>query len=229
MPYGTFAAWETAIIGGKFVIISYYFLLFIYFLAFRYKQSRNPFHLGFGLFFLLLGFGDGFFLAYDYYQLDILWWRLGTAVSWSAIFTVFLALTYQILEEPKLWQVLLLSSPPLVVAILVLALPLFFYPVPAPPPIGYIASNYAILPIYVIVLPLLFFYIGRQLTGRLRLSNFLIGGGFLVYYSGRVLQSSQVKEFLNLLAPLLGDALAPILVFFALIFIVVGFLLQKQE
>jgi hypothetical protein len=67
------------------------------------------------------------------------------------------------------------------------------------------------------------------LTGRLRISNFLIGGGFLVYYSGRVLQSSQVVAFLNSIAPLLGAVLAPILVFFALIFIVVGFLLQKQE
>lgn len=228
MVYGSFVALETAIIGGWFVVISYYFLLFIYFLAFRYRESRNPFHLGFGLFFLLLGFGTAFFLAYDYYQLDVLWWRLGTGISWSAIFTVFLALTYQILETPKLWQVLLLSSPPLIVAILVLALPLFFYPIPTPP-IGYMASNYVILPIYVIVLPLLFFYIGRQLTGRLRISNFLIGGGFLVYYSGRVLQSSQVVAFLNSIAPLLGSALAPILVFFALIFIVMGFLLQKQE
>jgi hypothetical protein len=228
MIYGSFVALETAIIGGWFVVISYYFLLFIYFLAFRYRESRNPFHLGFGLFFLLLGFGTAFFLAYDYYQLDVLWWRLGTGVSWTAIFTVFLALTYQILEKPRLWQVLLLSSPPLIVAILVLALPLFFYPIPVPP-IGYIASNYVVLPIYVIVLPLLFFYIGRQLTGRLRISNFLIGGGFLVYYSGRVLQSSQVVAFLNSIAPLLGAVLAPILVFFALIFIVVGFLLQKQE
>jgi hypothetical protein len=228
MVYGAFTSIETAIIGGWFVVISYYFLLFIYFLAFRYKESRNPFHLGFGLFFLLLGFGTAFFLAYDYYQLDILWWRLGTAVSWSAIFTVFLALTYQILEKPKLWQVLILSSPPLIVAILVLALPLFFYPVPTPP-IGYVASNYVILPIYVIVLPLLFFYIGRQLTGRLRISNFLIGGGFLVYYSGRVLQSSQVVALLNSLVPLLGSVMAPVLVFVALIFIVVGFLLQKQE
>jgi hypothetical protein len=229
MAYGTFVSWETAIIGGKFVIISYYFLLFIYFLAFRYKQSRNPFHLGFGLFFLLLGFGDGFFLAYDYYQLNILWWQLGTAISWVAIFTVFLSLTYQILEKAKLWQVLLLSSPPLIVAILIAALPLLFYPIPAPPPIGYVASNYVILPIYVIVLPLLFFYIGSQVTGRLRISNFLIGGGFLVYYSGRAIQSSQVNVILNSVVPLLGDILAPVLVFFSLIFIVVGFLLQKQE
>lgn len=228
MVYGAFTSIETAIIGGWFVVISYYFLLFIYFLAFRYRESRNPFHLGFGLFFLLLGFGTAFFLAYDYYQLNILWWSLGTGVSWSAIFTVFLALTHQILGKPKLWQVLLLSSPPLIVAILVLALPFLFYPIPSPP-IGYVASNYIILPIYVIVLPLLFFYIGRALTGRLRLSNFLIGGGFLVYYSGRVLQSSQVIAFLNSVAPLLGSVMTPVLVFVALIFIVVGFLLQKQE
>ncbi|MFX1562212.1 MAG: hypothetical protein ACFFDP_02765 [Promethearchaeota archaeon] len=228
MAYGSFTSLDTVIIGGWFVIIGYFFILFIYFLAFRYRETKNPFHLGFGLFFLLLGVGRAFFLVYDYYAKETLWWTIATTVSWFAIFTVFLTLTYQILEK-HLWQVLLTSCPPLIIAILVLILPQFFYPELVPPPLGYFAINYAILPLYSIVLPILFFYIGFQLVGQLRISNFLIGGGFMIYYMGRVAQSSLVIEFLNAIAPFLGNILAPILVFFSLVLIAAGVLYLEQE
>lgn len=227
MAYGSFTSLDTVIIGGWFVIIGYFFILFIYFLAFRYRETKNPFHLGFGLFFLLLGVGRAFFLVYDFYAEETLWWTLATTVSWISIFTVFLTLTYQILEK-QLWQVLLTSCPPFIIAILVLVLPQYFYPKPIAP-LGYLVANYAILPLYSIVLPLLFFYIGSQLVGQLRISNFLIGGGFMIYYVGRVFQSSQVCDFLNFLVPFLGDTIAPILVFFSLILIATGVLYLKQD
>lgn len=228
MAYGTFTSLDTVIIGGWFVIIGYFFLLFIYFLAFRYRETKNPFHLGFGLFVLLLGVGRAFFLMYDYYAKDILWWTIATTVSWIAIFTVFLTLTYQILEK-HLWQVLLTSSPPIIIAILVLLMPQYFYPEPAPTPLGYIVINFGILPAYSIILPILFFYIGFQLVGQLRTSNFLIGGGFLIYYMGRVAQSSLVIEFLNAIIPVLGNLLALILVFLSLVLIAAGVLYLEQE
>jgi hypothetical protein len=229
MAYGTYDAIETIIIGGWFVIIGYFFLLFIYFLAFRYKESRNPFHLGFGFFFLLLGCARAFYLIWDYYQLLELWWLLATVISWIAIFTLFLALTFQILDR-QFWQVVLISSPPLIIALLVLIFPQFFFP----PSIlgflswGYLISNLAILPLYVIVLPILFFYIGLQLSGQLRTSNFLLGTGFLIYYGGRVLQSS-LAEYLNAIILYLGDILAPILVFLAMVLIAIGVLLEEHE
>ncbi|MDO8056246.1 MAG: hypothetical protein Q6361_05245 [Candidatus Hermodarchaeota archaeon] len=225
MAYGTFSAIETVIIGGWFVIIGYFLLLFIYYLAFRFRESKNPFHLGFGLFFLLLGVARAFFLAWDYYILDPLWWLLATIVSWLAIFTVFLALAYQIIER-QLWQILLISSPPLIIAILIAALPGFFWPpaVAGALTIGYLVSNLAILPIYVIVLPVIFFWIGLQLKGQLRRSNFLLGTGFLIYYVGRVAQSS-----LATLLGVTGVILAPILVFVALVLIAMGMLLEERE
>jgi len=200
-------------------------LLFIYYLAFRFRESKNPFHLGFGLFFLLLGVARAFFLAWDYYILDPLWWLLATIVSWLAIFTVFLALAYQIIER-QLWQILLISSPPLIIAILIAALPGFFWPpaVAGALTIGYLVSNLAILPIYVIVLPVIFFWIGLQLKGQLRRSNFLLGTGFLIYYVGRVAQSS-----LATLLGVTGVILAPILVFVALVLIAMGMLLEERE
>lgn len=217
-----FTELDTLIIGLWFAIIGYFFLLFIYYLAFRYREKRNPVHLGFSLFFLLLGFGRIFYLVWDFYAHIEVWWRLATVTSWIAIFTVFLALAYQILER-KLWQILLISSPPLIIAIFILFLPFLFWPPSLTGGIltlGYIISNYAILPLYVIVLPALFFYIGIQLTGQLRTSNFLLGTGFLVYYGGRVLQAA---------VPTLGVIIAPIMVLVALGLIAMGVLLEASE
>ena len=217
-----FTEFDTLIIGLWFVIIGYFFLLFIYFLAFRYREKRNPFHLGFGLFFLLLGVGRILFLIWDFYAHIEIWWRLATVVSWLAIFTVFLALAYQILER-KLWQIVLISSPPLIIALLIFVLPWLFWPPTLTGGIltlGYITSNYAILPLYVIVLPALFFYIGSQLTGQLRTSNFLLGTGFLVYYGGRVLQA---------ISPAIGVIIAPVMVLIAIGIIAMGVLLEASE
>lgn len=225
MAFGTYDPLETLIIGLWFVIIGYFLLLFIYFLAFRYRNSKNPFHLGFGFFFLLLGIGRGLFLVWDFYQRVEIWWQLATAVSWLAIFTVFTALAYQILER-KPWQIVLISSPPLIIALLILIFPHFFW---SPEIIGftqpgYLIANVAILPIYSIILPLLFFYIGLQLSGQLRTSNFLLGTGFLIYYVGRFAQSSIAAALLEL-----GLLLAPILVFIALVLIALGVLLEEHE
>ncbi|MFW9830693.1 MAG: hypothetical protein ACFFD8_02855 [Candidatus Thorarchaeota archaeon] len=221
MAYGTFNSLETVIIGGWFVIIGYFLILFIYFLAFRYRESKNPFHLGFGLFFLFLGAARVFYLIWDFYQLIEIWWRLATVVSWVAIFTLFLALTFQILDR-QFWQVVLISSPPLIVALFILFLPSFFWPpaIAGYLTIGYIITNVAILFPYVIILPALFFYIGLQLRGQLRRSNFLLGTGFLIYYGGRIIQP---------LVPSLSIILAPILVFVALVLIAMGVLLEERE
>ena len=217
-----FTQFDTLIIGLWFVIIGYFFLLFIYFLLFRYREKRNPFHLGFGLFILLLGVGRILYLIWDFYAHIEIWWRFATVVSWLAIFTVFLALAYQILER-KLWQIVLISSPPLIIALLILVLPWLFWPPSLTGgllTIGYVTSNYAILPLYVIVLPALFFYIGSQLTGQLRTSNFLLGTGFLVYYGGRVLQA---------ISPAIGVIIAPVMVLLAIGIIAMGVLLEASE
>jgi hypothetical protein len=72
----------------------------------------------------------------------------------------------------------------------------------------------------VIVLPTLFFFIGFQLMGQLRTSNFLLGSGFLVYYGGRVLQA---------VIPALGIIVAPVMVLIALGIIAMGVLLEASE
>jgi hypothetical protein len=217
-----FSPTDTFIIGLWYVIIGYFFLLFVYYLVFRYREKRNPFHLGFGLFFLLLGIGRIFFLVWDFYAHIEIWWRLATVISWLAIFTVFIALAYQILER-KLWQIILISSPPLIIVMLILVMPWLFWPPSLTGgilTIGYIISNYAVLPLYVIVLPALFFYIGLQLMGQLRTSNFLLGSGFLVYYGGRVLQA---------VLPAIGVIVAPVMVLIALGIIAMGVLLEASE
>jgi hypothetical protein len=235
LPYPTYSALETIIIGGWFVIIGYFLILFLYFVAFRYQENHNLFHLGFGVFFLLLGAARACFMVYDFYSdplsvWRVTYWKIGTAVSWAAIFAIILSLAYVIIED-KLWLQVAVALPPLIVAILVVVLPpALVYPYPSLPlPIGYLVFNYGLLPIYSIVLPLLFFDIGRRLSGPLRRSNFLIGGGFLLYYLGRVLQSGTVVAILNTVMLGLGITMAPLLVFFALILIALGVLTEKQQ
>lgn len=235
MPYPTFSALETIIIGGWFVIIGYFLILFLYFVAFRYQENQNLFHLGMGIFFLLLGVARACFMVLDFYSVsDSIWrpiyWKVGTAVSWAAIFAIILSLAYVIIED-KLWLQVLVALPPLLVSILVVALPpALVYPYPdLPLPIAYLVFNFGLLPIYSIVLPLLFFDIGRRLSGPLRRSNFLIGGGFLLYYVGRVLQSGTVKAILNTMVLGLGETIAPLFVFLALILIALGVLSEKQQ
>lgn len=233
LPYPSFTPMETIIIGGWFVIIGYFLILFLYFVVFRYQENQNLFHLGFGIFFLLLGVARAFFLVYDFYSANplwlVVWWRIGTAVSWAAIFAMILSLAYVIIEEKLMLQIAI-ALPPLIVSILVIALPTeLIYPGTVPTPIAYMAFNYVLLPIYSIVLPLLFFDIGRKLSGPLRRSNFLIGGGFLLYYLGRVLQSGTVVAFLDQIILGLGITIAPLFVFLALILIALGVLTEKQQ
>jgi hypothetical protein len=235
LPYPTFSALETLIIGGWFVIVGYFLILFLYFVAFRYQENQNLFHLGMGIFFLLLGAARACFMVYDFYSdpasiWRVTYWKIGTAVSWAAIFAIILSLAYVIIED-KLWLQIAIALPPLLVAILVVALPpTLVYPYPSLPlPFAYLIFNYALLPVYVIVLPLLFFDIGRRLSGPLRRSNFLIGGGFLLYYVGRVLQSGTVVAIINGVVPGLGITIAPLFVFFALILIALGVLTERQQ
>ncbi len=235
MPYPTYYPLETIIIGGWFVIIGYFLILFLYFVVFRYQENQNLFHLGMGIFFLLLGVARACFMVYDFYSdpasiWRVTYWKVGTAVSWAAIFAIILSLAYVIIED-KLWLQVLVALPPLLVSILVVVLPpALVYPYPELPlPIAYMIFNFGLLPIYVIVLPLLFFDIGRRVSGPLRRSNFLIGGGFLLYYVGRVFQSGTVVEILNTIVLGLGVTIAPLFVFFALILIALGVLTEKQQ
>ena len=235
MPYPVYDSLETIIIGGWFVIVGYFLILFLYFVVFRYQENRNLFHLGLGVFFLLLGVARAFFMVYDFYSAPYslwkpIWWKIGTCVSWAAIFAIILSLAYVIIED-KLWLQVLVALPPLIIGILVAVLPpVLIYPFDGLPlPLAYMIFNYALLPIYVIVLPVLFFDIGRRLSGPLRRSNFLIGGGFLLYYVGRVLQSETVEGILNGIVPGLGVTIAPLFVFFALILIALGVLSEKQQ
>ncbi|MHA2315137.1 MAG: hypothetical protein ACXACF_07610, partial [Candidatus Hermodarchaeia archaeon] len=52
--------------------------------------------------------------------------RFISGLDCSSYFTIFLALTFQILER-QFWQVMLISSPPLIIAILALIFPYLFW------------------------------------------------------------------------------------------------------
>lgn len=52
--------------------------------------------------------------------------------------------------------------------------------------IGLFYINYIFLPIYILLLPATFFYLGVKSVGIIRKSSLLNGMGFLIYYAGRM-------------------------------------------
>jgi hypothetical protein len=61
----------------------------------------------------------------------------------------------------------------------------------------YFVLNYVIAPALAIVIPLIYLYVAVQSAGVIRNSSLFIGGGFLVYYLGRVLHTIFVYGVVN--------------------------------
>lgn len=207
---------ETVSIGCWFVVAGYHFLMFGFFFFQRFRiidlivrRTRVPnYWLYLASFFLLMAFGRGFFIIWDFYLDNILWWRIGTCIQWFAL--AFLALLIGFLLLDNLYHQIIVAIPPPVIAVLIL-----FIPVTALPPFR-IAVNYVLAPIYAIVLPALFFYLAYHSVGTIRRGSILNGVGFLILYAGRVMSSEAAKQ---VLVPWVGAIFAPGLVILALLLI----------
>jgi hypothetical protein len=166
------------------------------------------------LFFLLLAFGRGFFIIYDFYSIDFLWWRLGTSIQWFGLAFLALLIGYLLLDNQ--YHQIIIAIPPPVVAILVLVVE---KKVIFPGTIFHIIINYALAPIYAIFIPALFFYLAYNSVGTIRYGSILNGIGFFVLYAGRVIASELVKQAV---APWVSAILAPGLVILSLLIISYG-------
>jgi hypothetical protein len=199
--------WASIAIGLWFVVVAYELLLFGYFVLLKglrlwiggqRQKGSTVFYLLFGLFFLFLALGRGFFVVWDFYvQADItyLWiWRIGEALQWVALTFMYLGITMRIFEN----RFLKLGIPiiPAICAIIFLILPQSTISAANSDPI-YFALNSVIAPAFAIVIPLIYFYVAIQSAGVIRNSSALIGGGFLIYYLGRVLHTIFVYGAIN--------------------------------
>ena len=199
--------WASIAIGLWFVVVAYELLLFGYFTLLKglriwtgaQRQKGNTlFFIFFGLFFLLLALGRGFFVVWDFYvQADITYqwiWKIGEVLQWVALTFMFLAITMRVFKN----RFLRLGIPiiPAICAIVFLALPGDIIAAGMSDPV-YFTLNYIIAPAFAIVIPLIYLYVAARSVGVIRNSSILIGGGFLVYYFGRVLHTLFVSGTAN--------------------------------
>ena len=203
---------DTLAIALWAMVVGYYIELFGYYLVLKWQKSKKPYQLILSIFFLMMALGRIFFLMYDFYtSQELMWWRLGTLFQWLAITSVSLFITLFAFEK-RLYQVIT-SLPPFIVAFVILIVPVEQITL-----LRYILGIF-IAPIYVILIPGLYFYLALVTSGELRKSTFLQGLGFSVLYIGRILHASLIQPLLWHPVALL---VAPAIVMLALLLIVLG-------
>jgi len=207
---------ESIEFGLWFVVVGYYWLLFGYYLIFRYPENRNIFNLAIALFFLSLAVGRGFYIVFDFYASDILWWKMGTFFQWTGLSCVSAAIALKLFTK-KIIQY------PFVLIPVVLGCTIFLIP-PEHLDVLRLLLIYVFAPIYAILIPAFFFFIAWRIGGRIRIGALLCGVGFLVLYAGRTLHATLIKPWLGAIIgwEALVRLLPPALVIIALFFIVSG-------
>ena len=207
---------ESIVFGLWFVVVGYYWLLFGYYLLFRYFENRSMFNLAIALFFLSLAIGRGFYVVFDFYVSEVLWWRLGTFFQWAGLSCVSAAIAVKLFTR-KIIQYPFISIPIVIGCAILLT------------PYEYIDTLklyliYVFTPIYAILVPAFFFLIAWRIAGRIRLGGLLCGVGFLILYAGRTLQATLIEPWLGTVIgwEALVLLLPPTLVIIALFFIVSG-------
>ncbi|MGQ4832493.1 MAG: hypothetical protein ACP6IS_01185 [Candidatus Asgardarchaeia archaeon] len=211
MAYGSFTSVETLAIALWAGVVSYYWELFGYYFIIKWIKDRKMYQISFALFFLLMAIGRVFYVIYDFYMLDMIWWRLGTFFQWLGISIIAVTLSVFLFKNKILRYVLV--TIPLIIAILILVVPeanindLRLY------------LGAFIAPVFALLIPGLFFYLAIKMRGKVRISMTLQGFGFLVLYMGRIIHASLVRQALPEILYLLG---APAIVIIALLLIVIG-------
>lgn len=211
MAYGTFTVVETLAIALWAGVVSYYWELFGYYFIIRWIKDKKMYQLSFAIFFLLMAIGRVFYVIYDFYVFDLIWWRLGTFFQWLGISIVAVTLSIFLFSNKVLRYILV--AVPLIIAGTILIVP------EARIDQFRLYLGAFIAPIFALLIPALFFYLAIKMRGKVQLSLALQGFGFLILYMGRVVHASLVRQMLPEIWYLLG---APAIVIIALLFIVIG-------
>ncbi|UCE09645.1 MAG: hypothetical protein JSW61_11815 [Candidatus Thorarchaeota archaeon] len=216
-------------VGLWFLVVGYYFFIFIFLLAFRWRKSRNPFQLAMALFFLFLAVGRCFFFIGDFYAdatslygtlpsytgpflpaTDV-WLRAGGFFQWMAL--GILAATAGFMIFGKRWAEIGFASVAIAIGIGLAVLPYAS--------VRDISGLFGIG--YALFIPLLFWYLAWQSGGILRRSNFVLGFGFLILFAGRVVHAARhVLADVVFMSETIPGVLAPGLIIIGLILIAIA-------
>lgn len=238
--------YESLSLGLYFTVVGYLFLLAVYFLLIRYRNTKRNYWLFFGLFFVFLTLSRSFFIVHDFFvpepQRRILVWRIATIFAWCAV-SMLAGILSILLFTGKDTKVkvarIVVPLLPLIVVVVLVVIPNAYIIIRSewldidpnvpyvPSPIEHIASypagrfwiNVVILPLITILVPVAFVYLGVKSVGVIRRSSYLNGLGFLIYYVGRSLQ--------NVIDSLVGPGftravLPPLVILLGILFIVLA-------
>ncbi|MDF1537511.1 MAG: hypothetical protein P1Q69_01230 [Candidatus Thorarchaeota archaeon] len=215
-------------IGLWFLVVGYYFLIFVILFLFRWRKTRNPFQLAMAIFFILLAIGRVFYFIGDFFADSAslrgtlethqpwlgqtgIWVQAGGFFQWMAL--AALAATAGFLIIGKQWAEITFAVPAVIVGI---GLVLFSSEL-----MNNIAGGVGI--VYALFIPILFWYLAWVSGGVLRKSNFVLGTGFLVLFTGRVIHAGRFTlEIAGILSYEASGILAPGLVVIGLILITAG-------
>ena len=198
---GLFTFYETISIGLWFTVIGYKFLMFGYFLLLRYRKSKRLYWLYFSLFFIFLAASRVGYMLQDYFISPtddinrMLAWRFANIMAWIAVASLSGILsTLLFTGDSKLHVYIKRIFPiiPLAIGIHILFIPNDWIINPAGlfgAGIAKIYMNAILLPIFVFLMPFMFFYLAKRSAGTLQRSFLLNGIGLLLYYSIRIVQA----------------------------------------
>ncbi|MBN2150031.1 MAG: hypothetical protein JW839_01165 [Candidatus Lokiarchaeota archaeon] len=196
-PDGCFTLNQTLSIALYFTVIGFKFLLFSYFLLIRFRKTKRMYWLYFSLFFIFLAASRVFYLMYDFFfgvDDKNVAWRFANTAGWLSVAMLSGILsTLLFTGDSKLHQIIKKVFPLVPVGIAVFIL--FFPDIWINDPAGFfgwgggkLVLNVAILPIYIVLLPFMFFYLAKKSAGTLQRSFLLNGIGLFLYYVVRAVQ-----------------------------------------
>lgn len=230
---GLFSFAEVLAAGLYFTVIGYKFLMFGYFLLIRFRRSKRVYWLYFSLFFIFLAASRVAYMIYDFFLLEsdtalrLVAWKLANVTGWFAVAALSGILSVLLFTgEGKVHQAIKKIFPlvPVGLGVHVIFLPADWI-VGTGGPFGIAMAkfylNYVIMPLYIVLLPFMFFYLAKRSVGTLQRSFFLNGLGLLIYYAIRAIQGPILEAlmptsaFIPFLLPPLVILLAIMLIGFA--------------
>jgi hypothetical protein len=195
---GLFTLNETVAIGLYFAVIGYKFLLFGYFLLIRFRKTKRMYWLYFSLFLIALAASRVGYMMMDFFfsgdPEKLLAWRFANITGWIAVAMLSGILsTLLFTGDSKLHQIIKKVFPliPIGVAVFIAIMPDIWINDPASFfgwGIGKIILNVGLLPVYIVLLPFMFFYLAKRSAGTLQRSFLFNGLGLLLYYVVRAVQ-----------------------------------------
>ena len=198
---GMFTFYETITIALWFTVVGYKFLTFGYFLLLRYRKSKRIYWLYFSLFFIFLAASRVGYMLQDYFTSPndeinkLIAWRWANIMAWVAVASLSGILSTLLFTSDRRSHVIIkriFPIIPLAIGIHILFIPNDWIVNPA----GFLGAgiaklymNVIFLPIFVFLMPFMFFYLAKRSAGTLQRSFLLNGIGLLLYYSIRVVQA----------------------------------------